>query len=156
MQVSQYKTTHPSSVPVSRHEATFVVGRERSHVQMTPPTISIDIVLGLHHTQGSRKNPRPDRRLCARTNRHAIQGLFIVGFNPAAILVNPNVTKEAVRLSKKPLDIGHYPDTTAPFKICPLNIRSYLEHHPDLRIIHQRYPSAIYCFTETFLTSAQL
>ena len=68
-----------------------------------------------------------------------LDGLFIVKFNPASIITSPSVTQEMDRLrgnevAPLPRSRVFSEQASCELKICLLNVRSYREHLPDMKL----------------------
>ena len=163
---SQYKATHPNAVPLIRHEATFAVGRGRGHIQMTRRQFPLTLCWGctIHKVQGKTLDQivvsmagkgafMPGQAYVALSRVKTLDGLFIVGFKASAIRTNPAIITEMTRLTARKLQVAPRPVPSGhTISIVFLNVRSYLEHLPDLRLNNIIRHANIVCFVETFLT----
>jgi len=169
---SQYKQTYPGAVPIKRQEVKFYTSRGRSSVQAIRIQFPLSLAWGctIHKVQGKtldkivvsmQGNGRfmSGQAYVALSRIKMLSGLYILGFDESAIRVNPTVREEMNRLQYNitqqvdPPQFMRLGDDW--LKICSLNVRSYLEHIPDMKNDMTMRTADVLCFVETFLREGQ-
>ena len=127
---SQYKSTYPNAVPLIRHEATFAVGIGRVQGKVQGKTLDQIVV-----SMAGKGAFMPGQAYVALSRVKKLDGLFIVGFKASAIRTNPAIITEMTRLTAGKLQVAPRPVPSGhTISIVFLNVRSYVEHLPDLRL----------------------
>ena len=148
---SQYQSEHPSSVPISRHEALFNIGRNKTvQVSRRQFPLVLSWASTIHKVQGLTLDQivvdmkgrvfNAGQAYVAFSRVKSLQSLFIKNFNPASIKVSASVISEMERLtSDRLLPPEKTPQVvTLPradwIKIGHLNVRSYFSKLEDITI----------------------
>ncbi|CAJ1087262.1 hypothetical protein Bbelb_361660 [Xyrichtys novacula] len=166
---SQYRRTFPAAVPISRQDVQFFVGRGRRSVEAKrkPFPLSLAWSCTIHKVQGKtldkvivsmegRGSFMPGQAYVALSRVKNLAGLFLLGFDAAAIRVNPAVVKEMTRLRQRVLpSTVNSIDEPHSLNIRLLNVRSYLEHLEDLRADNSVKNVDVFCYDEYFLKQQQ-
>ncbi|KAJ8333994.1 hypothetical protein SKAU_G00413130 [Synaphobranchus kaupii] len=169
---SQYKQTYPYAVPIQRQAVQFFIGRGRHSVEAQRTQFPLTLAWGctIHKVQGKtldtivvsmqrQRRFMPGQAYVALSRVKSLQSLFLLGFNPDAIRVNPAVLQEMERLNTLPVQTENLPETQMPITsaltISLLNVRSYMEHLVDLNFDDEFRKSDVFCFVETFLREGQ-
>lgn len=162
---SQYRQTYPRAVPITRQAVQFFVGRGRRSVEAKRTQFPLSLAWGctIHKVQGKTMDKivvamegsgrfMPGQAYVALSRVKSLNGLYLLGFDPAAIRVNPAVLKEMARLRQHVVPSS---DTTnvsiRTLNIRLLNVRSYLEHLDDLKADETVQTVDVFCYVETFL-----
>ena len=165
---SQYQSEHPSSVPISRHEALFNIGRNKTvQVSRRQFPLVLSWASTIHKVQGLTLDQivvdmkgrvfNAGQAYVAFSRVKSLQSLFIKNFNPASIKVSASVISEMERLtSDRLLPPEKTPQVvTLPradwIKIGHLNVRSYFSKLEDITVDLSIAHADVMCFTETFL-----
>ena len=165
---SQYQSEHPNAVPISRHNAVFNIGRNKStEVSRSQFPLVLAWASTIHKVQGLTLDQivvdmkghafNAGQAYIGFSRVKSLQGLFIKNFNPTSIKVSAPVVSEMERLtSEKLLPPLHVPQVvTLPradwIKIGHLNVRSYISKLKDITGDTTIAHADIMCFTESFL-----
>ena len=169
---SQYREQYPNTVPISRYEAVFNIGRNKAaKVSRRQFPLVLAWATTIHKVQGLTLDQIVvDMKGKAFTAGQAYvafrrvtcqRGLFIKNFNPASIKVNSSVISEMERLVTENL----LPSLPAPHivtlpssgivKIGHLNVRSYHAKLEDIMNDTCIAHTDVMCFTETYLKPHQ-
>ncbi|KAI8483360.1 hypothetical protein Bbelb_389640 [Branchiostoma belcheri] len=184
---SQFKRSFPGVVPITRQTVHFYTGRGRRSVQAERSQFPLSLAWGctIHKVQGKtldkvvmgmqgRGRFMPGQAYVGLSRVKTLSSLYLLGFDPNAIRVNPAVKDEMTRLRQNPesrqqmtnlnrdcsaaensyLPLAQPSATTAhctSLNIKFLNIRSYTQHLPDLKADSTLQPADVFCYVETFL-----
>ncbi|XP_078691416.1 uncharacterized protein LOC144921886 isoform X1 [Branchiostoma floridae x Branchiostoma belcheri] len=184
---SQFKRSFPGVVPITRQTVHFYTGRGRRSVQAERSQFPLSLAWGctIHKVQGKtldkvvmgmqgRGRFMPGQAYVGLSRVKTLSSLYLLGFDPNAIRVNPAVKDEMTRLRQNPesrqqmtnlnrdcsaaensyLPLAQPSATTAhctSLNIKFLNIRSYTQHLPDLKADSTLQPAEVFCYVETFL-----
>ena len=165
---SQYRHQYPDAVPIVRHEAPFYIGHGRGTVQAVRQQFPLTLAWAttVHKVQGKtldqivvtmgKQTYRSGQAYVAFSRVRSIDGLYIIDFNPVSIRTNDAVRNEMARFANKTIPVTPPPCTSNLsgddfIKISLLNVRSYKQHIPDMKLDTDLTSCNVRCFTETFL-----
>ena len=168
---SHYRDQHPGAVPISRHEAVFNIGRNKTaEVSRRQFPLVLAWATTIHKVQGLTLNQivvdmkgrafSAGQAYVAFSRVKSLEGLFIKNFNPTSIKVSAPVVAEMERLAAHSLPPEPVPQVVALpkhnwIKIGHLNVRSYMPKQEDVKCDLAMNHVDIMCFTETFLKPHQ-
>ena len=162
---------HPGAVPISRHEAVFSIGRNKTaEVSRRQFPLVLTWATTIHNIQGLTLNQivvdmkghafSAGQAYVAFSRVKSLEGLFIKNFNPTSIKISAPVVAEMERLATNGLPSEPVPQVVALpkhnwIKIGHLNVRSYMAKQEDVKCDLAMSHVDIMCFTEAFLKSHQ-
>lgn len=168
---SHYRDQYPGAVPISRHEAVFNIGRNKTaEVSRRQFPLVLAWATTIHKVQGLTLNQivvdmkgrtfSAGQAYVAFSQVKSLEGLFIKNFNPTSINVSTSVVAEMERLASYGLPPELVPQVVAlprhkRIKIGHLNVRSYMAKQEDIKCDLTMNHVDIMCFTETFLKPHQ-
>ena len=167
---SQYRSSYPGAVPITRQDVQFCVGRGRRSIEAKRMQFPLTLAWGctIHKVQGKtldkvvvsmEGNGRfmPGQAYVALSRVKQLDGLFLLGFDPAAIRVNPAVIREMDRLRQQVVPSNTDRSiSSSSVNIRLLNVCSYLEHLENLKSDETIDETVdVLCFVETFLKHQQ-
>ena len=163
--LSQYRDVYPNSIPISRQEAHFNIGKRKSASAFRKQfPLQLAWASTIHKVQGLTTDTivvsfegtfYPGQAYVALSRVRNLSGLYILNFDPAKIKVDDAITSEMERLRKNPLkEISHHvnQDSDIPnLRLSHLNVRGIKYHQKDLELDELVMHSDILCLSETFL-----
>ena len=168
---SHYRDQHRGAVPISRHEAVFNIGRNKTvEVSRRQFPLVLAWATTIHKVQGLTLDQivvdmkghafSAGQAYVAFSRVKSLEGLFIKNFNPTSIKVSAPVVAEMERLATNCLPSEPIPQVVSLLKhdwikIGHLNVRSYMAKQEDVKCDLTMSHVAIMCFTETFLKPHQ-
>ena len=168
--VSQYRRSHPGSIPIKRIDVQFFVGNGRASLEAKRTQFPLTLSWGstIHKVQGKTMDKivvsmedkggfRPGQAYVAFSRVKTLQGLYLLGFDAKSIKVSPAVNKEMERLRGKlvPSIITEPSYHEETLNVQLLNVRSCVEHYEDIKADSKLYQADILCLQETFLKLGQ-
>ena len=168
---SHYHDHYPDAVPISRHEAMFSIGRNKT-VEVTRRQFPFVLAWAttIHKVQSLTTEQivvdMKGRTFCAGqayvalSRVKSMEGLFIKNFNPNSIKASALVIAEMERLATKsvppePVPLVMSLVNNSWIKIGHLNVRSYMAKLEDIKCDLPMSHVDIMCFSETFLKPHQ-
>jgi DNA replication protein DnaC len=164
---SHYRDQYPGAVPISRHEAVFNIGRNKTaEVSRRQFPLVLAWATTIHKVQGltlhqivvdmKGRSFSAGQAYVAFSRVKSLEGLFIKNFNPSSIKVSEPVVTEMERLGTHCLPPEPVPQVVSLpkhnwIKIGHLNVRSYMAKQADVKCDLPMSHVDIMCFTETFL-----
>ena len=168
---SHYRDQYPGAVPISRHEAVFNIGRNKTaQVSRRQFPLVLAWATTIQKVQGLTLNQivvdmkgrafSAGQAYVAFSRVKSLEGLFIKNFNPTSIKLSAPVVAEMERLAAHSLPPEPVPQVVALpkhnwIKIGHLNVRSYMPKQEDVKCDLAMNHVDIMCFTETFLKPHQ-
>ena len=167
IQTSQYRTTFPHAVPLSKYEVVFFAkGKRGSEIKRLQFPLTLAWATTIHKVQGltldeivvDMKGGRfsPGQAYVAFSRVRTLEGLHILNFNPKAIKKSIDVQNEMVRLSSNLLQpLPEVSCDSSQVTLALLNVRSILAKLPDIRADKSLRSASILCFCETWFNASQ-
>ena len=169
IQKSHYRQQHPHAVPISRREATFRIGwNKTAEVSRTQFPLVLSWATTIHKVQGltldkivvDMKGGRftAGQAYVAFSRVKSLNTLFIKNFDSKSIKTSQPAVAEMERLSSNCLTEEPAPQVLSLsgqewIKIGHLKVHSYIAKEEDVLRDQCVQSTDIMCFTETFLTS---